>query len=264
MPIVWKAWSFIKRDMVTDLSYKLSFIFQIADILAGIGGYYFLARVTGKAAYGGYDPFPFIVVGVAVNGYMTTCLVCFTQGLRGNQPLGTLKMALVTPTSPVAFILYSALYPLGRATIDASLYLLGGVILGLHMGHVNITGMLIIYVLSALAFSSVGILSATFTLVFKRGDPFVVLFGALAWLLGGVFYPISVLPPLLRHASQLMPVTHAIIGMRAAMLGNATLTQMLPHIALLAIFALIGLPVSLLAFTWGVTWARKAGTLSHF
>ncbi len=264
MPLVWKAWSFFKRDLVTDLSYKLSFAFQVVDILAGVGGYYFLARVTGKAAYGGYDPFPFIVVGVAVNGYMTTCLVCFTQGIRGNQPLGTLKMALVTPTSPVAFILFSSLYPLVRATIDAAFYLLGGVALGLSLSHVNIPAMLLIYFLSALAFSSIGILSATFTLVFKRGDPFVVLFVALAWLLGGVYYPIDVLPPYLKFASQFMPVTHATIGLRAALLANASLTQILPHIGMLALFALIGLPVSLLAFRWGVRWARGAGTLSHF
>ena len=264
MPIAWKAWSFIKRDLVTDLSYKLTFAFQVVDILAGLGGYFFLARVTGKAAYGGYDPFPFIVVGVAVNGYMTTCLVCFTQGIRGNQPLGTLKMALVTPTSPVAIILYSSLYPLARATIDASLYLLGGAAMGLSLTRINVPVMLLIYILSALAFSSIGILSATFTLVFKRGDPFVVLFGALAWLLGGVYYPIEVLPPFLKRASQFMPVTHATIGLRAALLGNASFAHVLPHIGMLALFALIGLPVSLLAFSWGVKWARREGTLSHF
>ena len=32
-------------------------------------------------------------------------------------------------------------------------------------------------VLSLLAFSSIGIMSATFTLVFKRGDPLLWLFG---------------------------------------------------------------------------------------
>jgi ABC-2 type transport system permease protein len=264
MPLVWKAWSFFKRDLLTDISYKLSFAFQVVDILAAIGAYYFLARIIGKAAYGGYEPFQFILVGLAVNGYMTTCLVCFSQGIRGNQPLGTLKMVLVTPTPPVAFILFSSLYPLARATIDAALYLLGGALFGLSLRQVNFPALLLIYILSALAFSSIGILSAIFTLVFKRGDPFIVLFGALSWLLGGVYYPIEVLPSFLRHASQFLPITHATIGMRAALLGNASMAQMFPHIAILALFALVGLPVSLLGFTWGVRWARVAGTLSHF
>jgi len=264
MPVVWKAWAFFKRDLLTDLSYKFSFALQVVDILAGIGAFYFLARVLGKAAFRGYDPFPFILVGVAVNGYMSTCLACFAQAIRGNQPLGTLKMVLVTPTSPVAFILYSSLYPFVRAAVDAVLYLLGGTMFGLSLGRVNFPAMLLLFLLSAVAFSSIGILSATFTLVFKRGDPILWLFGALSWLLGGVFYPVEVLPRFLQHASQFLPITHALVGMRAALLGGVSIAQILPQIGMLALFGLVGLPVSLLGFCWGVRRARTRGTLSHF
>jgi hypothetical protein len=61
-------------------------------VVIGIGSFYFLARVLGKAAFRAYEPFPFILVGMAVNGYMSTCMVCFGQAIRGNQPLGTLNL----------------------------------------------------------------------------------------------------------------------------------------------------------------------------
>lgn len=264
MPLAWKAWAFFKRDLRTDLSYKLSFAFQIVNILVGIGSFYFLAQILGRAAYRGYEPFPFILIGIAVNGYMTTCLVCFAQAIRGNQPPGTLKAVLVTPTSPVAFVLYSSLYPFVRAAFDAALYLLAGVLFGLSLGQVNIPAVLLLFILSVAAFSSIGILSATFTLIFKRGDPFLWLFGGLSWLLGGVFYPLQVLPRFLQYAGQLLPITQALVGMRGALLHNSSLAQLLPQIAVLVIFALAGLPLSLLAFHWGVRWAKIAGTLSHF
>jgi ABC-2 type transport system permease protein len=264
MPLAWKAWAFFKRDLLTDLSYKLSFAFQVVDILVGIGAFYFLARILGQAAFRGYEPFPFILVGMGVNGYMTTCLVCFAQAIRGNQPPGTLKTVLVTPTSPVAFVLFSSLYPSARAAFDAVLYLLAGTMFGLSLGRVNIPAVLLLFLLSAAAFSSIGILSATFTLVFKRGDPLLWLFGGLSWLLGGVFYPIQVLPRFLQHAAQLLPITHALVGMRAALLHHASILELLPQLGVLGLFGLVGLPLSLLAFHLGVRWARVTGTLSHF
>ena len=264
MPLAWKAWAFFKRDLITDISYKLSFAFQVVDILVGIGAFYFLARILGRGAFRGYEPFAFILVGMAVNGYMTTSLTCFAQAIRGNQPLGTLKTVLATPTSPIAFVLFSSLYPILRAAFDAGLYVLGGVMLGLSLARVDLLAVTLLFFLSVLAFNSVGILSATFTLVFKRGDPLLWLFAGLSWLLGGVFYPVEVLPRFLRNAAQWLPITHALAGMRAALLRGAPARELLPQIGALAVFGLVGLPVSVLAFHFGVRWAKVTGTLSHF
>ncbi len=264
MPIAWKAWAFFKRDFFADISYKLSFGFQVADVLIGLGSFYFLARLLGPAALHGYRPFPFLLVGVAVNGYMTTSLVCYSHSIRGSQPLGTLKMVLATPTSPVGFVLYSSVYPIVRAVFDAFLYLVGGLFMGLSLAKVNIPVALLIFLLSEITFSSIGIFSATFTLVFKRGDPLLWLVGGLSWLLGGVYYPIDVLPRFLRDAAQVLPITHALIAMRAALLDHASAASLSPQIAILAAFGLVGLPLSLLAFYGGVRWAKITGTLSHF
>ncbi|PYV07070.1 MAG: ABC transporter permease [Acidobacteria bacterium] len=264
MQLAWKAWGFFKRDLMTDISYKLSFAFQVVDILVGIGTFYFLARILGRGAFRGYEPFAFILVGTAVNGYMTTSLTCFAQAIRGNQPLATLKAVLATPTSPIAFVLFSSLYPILRAAFDAGVYILGGVMFGMSLARVDVLAVTLLFFLSVLAFNSIGILSATFTLVFKRGDPLLWLFAGLSWLLGGVFYPVEVLPRFLRDAAQLLPITHALTGMRAALLHGASVRDLLPQIGLLALFGLVGLPLSLLAFHFGVRWAKVTGTLSHF
>ena len=66
--------------------------------------------------------------------------------------------------------------------------------------------------------------------------------------------------------------SHSIIGplgarrdeLRAALLGGASLADLLPQMGILAIFALVGLPLSLAAFCWAVRRARVTGSLSHF
>jgi ABC-2 type transport system permease protein len=261
---LWKAWAFLKLGLLIDISYKLSFAFQALDILLGIAAFYFLARLLGERTPQGYAAFPFILIGMAVNGYMTTSLVCFAQGIRGDQLMGTLKAMLATRTSPLALILLSSLYPLVRAAVDAGIYLLGGVLFGLSLGQVNLLAALLLFLVSLPAFSSIGILSAAFTLVFKRGDPLLWLFASLSWLLGGVFYPLEVLPPFLQQTAQLLPITHALEGMRAALLSGAAVAELGPQIGTLALFGLIGLPGSLMAFTLGVRRVRVTGTLSHY
>jgi ABC-2 type transport system permease protein len=260
---IYKAWAFFKRDFLVDLSYKLSFAFGAIHILITVAAFFFLAQVLGARTLQGYESFAFILVGLAVNAYMTTCLVCFTQVVRESQLTGTLKAVLVTPTSPTEFLAFSSIYPLARATLDAAVYVAGGLALGLSLARVNPVPAGLLFVASLLAFSSIGLISATFILIFKRGDPLLWLFGSGSWLLGGVMYPTDVLPAWLRQIGELLPITHTLRGLRATLLTGAPLATVLPEMTVLALFAVVGLPVSVAIFEFGLRRARMTGTLGH-
>ena len=263
MRIAWKAYAFFKRDLLVDLSYKLSFLFEAVHIFITVAAFFFLAGLLGAKSLQGYGAFPFILIGLAVNAYMTTCLVCFTQVVRGAQVAGTLKAVLVTPTSATEFLACSSLYPLARATLDATVYGIGGIAFGLSLERINPLATIVVFVASLFAFSSIGLLSATFILIFKRGDPLLWLFGSSSWLLGGVMYPADVLPHWLRRVAELLPITHALRALRATLLGDARMATVLPDIAVLTVYALVGLPVSMAVFNFGLKRARISGTLGH-
>lgn len=260
---MWKLRAFIRRDLAIDLSYRLSFALEAAHVLTAVAAFYFFSQLVGETRPQGYASFPFMLVGLSVNAYMITCFVCFSQAIRGGQPAGTLKAILATPTSSGAFLLCSSVYPFIRASVDAGAYLVAGVLFGLTLWHGNLLAVALVFVLSLLAFSSIGIMSATFTLVFKRGDPLLWLFGSASWLLGGVLYPVDLLPSSLQHLARLLPITHAAEGMRAALLGGASPALIAADLRALAIFALIGFPASVLAFSLGIDHARRVGTLDH-
>ena len=78
-----KAVVFFRRDLVTDLSYKVSFALEAVDILLGIAAFFFFSRLIGDESPQGYDPFAFILVGIAVNGALSTSLGCFADGISG-------------------------------------------------------------------------------------------------------------------------------------------------------------------------------------
>jgi ABC-2 type transport system permease protein len=252
--------AFFKRDLRADLSYRLSFALHALNILLGVGAYYFLARFVDRAALRGAEPFPFLLVGLAVNAYMSGWLVCFTEAIRSGQTTGTLKLVFASPTSGARFILFSALYPSARAAIEAGIYLLGGLALGASLAHANLAAAGVIFVLASLAFAAIGVASAAFALVLKRGDPVLWLVASLSWMLGGVLCPIELLPASLQQVARLLPITHAVSGARLALLDGGSIAG---SAAPLGLFALIGLPVAVAVFGAALRHARAAGSLGH-
>jgi ABC-2 type transport system permease protein len=116
---------------------------------------------------------------------------------------------------------------------------------------------------SLLSFSGLGILSASYLLLFKRGNPAKWLLIGLWGIAGGMLFPVSILPDWLQVVAKLNPMTHALNAMRAALLGNAGLAELRPSIGLLLLFAAVLLPVSMLVFYWTLERTKSSGTLSH-
>jgi ABC-2 type transport system permease protein len=263
MSYIWTLRAFLKRDLAIDVSYRLSFALEAFHVLTAVAAFYFFSRLVGEARTESYASFPFILVGLAVNAYMITCFVCFAQGIRGGQPSGTLKAILATPISSSLFLVGSSLYPFLRSSADAGAYVLAGVLFGVPLGHAHAVSVGLVLALSLLAFSSIGILSAAFTLVFRRGDPLLWLFGSSSWLLGGVLYPVGVLPRWLQRVATLLPMTHAAAGMRAALLAGAPPSAIASNLGALALFAGVGFPLSVLVFNLSLDHAKRVGSLDH-
>jgi ABC-2 type transport system permease protein len=265
-----KLLAFLKRDFLVEVSYRFPFVFQVAWTLLSIASYSFLARFIGRStvpaldAYGG-DYFAFVVIGVALHEYLTTALDAFSRSIRDSQLAGTLEALLATQTSLPTIILSSAAYPFLWRSFNVVLYLLlGAGLFDLRLASGNWAAAILILILSIIVFSGLGILSASFTMVFKRGSPITLLFGGLSWLLGGVFYPVTVMPTWLQRVSALLPITYAIEGMRACLLGAGRWSDLWGSLGPLMLFAFVVFPLSLVSFHYATRHARMTGTLAQY
>jgi ABC-2 type transport system permease protein len=265
-----KLLAFLKRDFLVEASYRFPFVFQVAWTLFSIASYAFMARFIGSAtlpalgAYGG-DYFAFVVVGVALHDYFMTAMDAFSRSIRDAQLAGTLEALLATQTSLPTIIFASAAYPFLWRSFNVVLYLAIGVgFFNLHLVPENWAAAALTLILSVVAFSGLGILSASFTMVFKRGSPIVLLFGGLSWLLGGVFYPVTVMPAWLQRVSALLPITYAIEGMRACLLGAGRWSDLWGSLGPLMLFACVVFPLSLVSFHYATRHARMTGTLAQY
>jgi ABC-type multidrug transport system ATPase subunit/ABC-type multidrug transport system permease subunit len=264
------ALAFLRRDFSSEVSYRFSFFLQLFNIFFSVGVFYFISSLLGQAAapyltqYGG-DYFSFVLIGIAFAGYFGVGLSSFSNSLRQAQTTGTLEAMLSTPTGISEIILSSSLWDYLLTTLRVLVYLVvGAAFLGVNLGSGNYPAALLILVLTVIAFSSLGIIAASFIMVLKRGDPVTWAMGALSSFLGGVYYPVEILPGWLQWISRLLPITYSLQAMRLALLQGASFAVLAPDILALAIFSVVLLPVSLLAFRFAVQRARIDGSLTQY
>ncbi|MDD2665474.1 MAG: ABC transporter permease [Methanocellales archaeon] len=265
-----KAFSFIIRDFVLQTSYKFELFLRLFFMLFSILTFYFIAKLIGGTGlqylepYGG-DYFSFVLIGIAFSGYLTTALRGFSESIRGEQMMGTLEAMLVTPTNTSTIITLSSLWSFIFTSLRVLIYLLiGAFLLGVDMSNANLFAAMLILILTIICFSSIGIISASFIMILKRGDPINMLFMSTSELFGGVLFPITVLPEWLQTVSHLLPITYSLSGMRHALLQGYSLRALAPDIIALAVFTVVLVPLGLLAFTYAVKKAKVDGTLVQY
>jgi ABC-2 type transport system permease protein len=262
--------AFIHRDFRTESSYKTAFLLSVAGIFLRVLIFYVLSRFIGDstsdllADYGG-DYFSFVLIGIAFGGYFGTGLTSFSRGLRQAQTTGTLEAMMMTPAPVPWLIVGSAAWSYLYTTLRVLIYLLlGALLLGLDLKGANYPAAFVGLFLALISFAGIGIGAASIIMVVKRGEPFTALFGNLANLIGGVFFPVTILPDWLETVARLLPITSALRVMRLSLLVGASWSALSTELLTLALFALLIFPSSVLLFRFAVDRAKSDGSLAHY
>jgi ABC-2 type transport system permease protein len=176
-----------------------------------------------------------------------------------------MEALLATQTELPTIVLGSSIYSFVATSTTVLLYLGAGVLLfGVDLSGANVGAAFLVLVLSIAAFSGVGIALASLIVVFKRGEGILGAFTLVPLLLGGVYFPTSMLPDWLQFASALLPITYALRTMRYALFRPDELSRAAGDVVALALFALVALPASVWLFGWAVRQAKISGSLSHY
>lgn len=261
---------FFLRDLATARSYRAAFVIEAVQALLGVAGFYFVSRFVespqiSRALPQGGDYFAFAVVGFAFFDYLAVALNAFDESIEQARQNGILEVLLVTQTSLPMILTGSVIYPFVVMSLRVAAYL-GWAIVFFHFPtqNANWAGALAVLLAAILAFSGLGILASSYLLLFKRGNPAKWLLLGISGVVSGMLYPVSVLPRSLQIIAHLIPVTYALDGMRAALLGHASLVELWPAIGMLLLFAVVLLPLSFVSFSWALRRTKITGTLTHF
>ncbi len=268
--IVRKIAVLFQRDLAIARSYRAAFILELLESLFGVAAFYYLSRFVEspeltRALPQGGSYFAFALVGFAFFDYLSMALNTFDNSIQEARQNGTLETVLVTQTSLPTILAGSALYPFVLMSLRTAVYLAWGVFLfDFPVRAANWSGALLVLLASVLAFIGLGVLSASYLLLFKRGNPAKWLVIGVSGVLGGMMYPVSVLPLPLQRIAYLVPITYSLEGMRAALLGRASIAELWTSLRALLLFAVVLLPLSFAVFSWALRRTKITGTLTHF
>jgi ABC-2 type transport system permease protein len=263
------ALAFLKRDFLIATSYRVAFALDIVYIFFIVPLFYFASRLFTDsnsaflAPYGG-NYFAFLLVGVAFLDYLALSLRTFNSSLRESQLMGTLEIVLLSPTALPKLLVYSSLWGYLFTSIRFFIFMILGLAFGLDFGRANIGAALLILSVAIPSFASFGILIASVTMLIKKGEVLTTVVSAFSLFIGGVLYPTSVLPEWLKTLSKFLPITHALEGMRQAVINGCPTEMIMGNVLVLVGFAAVLLPLGFFIFWWAVHWAKTVGTIAQY
>lgn len=265
-----KLLAFITRDFLIGASYRFAILLRIGALLLSLLVFYFIGRTFSGAIapdlqrYGG-EYFPYVLIGLAVSSFVSVGLHALSRDVRTAQVEGTLEALLCTPTSIYTILLGNSLWAFMTALATCiALLATGCVFLGFRPDPAAWGLAFVVLGATFVAFLLVGILGAAFTMRFKQGNPVTMFFGTAGYFLGGVIFPVEVLPAPLQSCAALLPITHAVKALREVFLARAGAAEIAPLAGNLLLFIAVMAPASLWCFRAAVRRARREGSLVQY
>jgi ABC-2 type transport system permease protein len=255
----------MRRDLHVYLSYRTRLVSQLLTAMFSLTLFYYVSRlvhVSGFPSPKAY--FGFVVVGISLISVLYSCF-SIPELLRQELVAGTFDRLLLSPFGAVRSVLAMSLFPMLFSFVLAALTLgLGCIVFGLSLHWSTVPLALPVMALVLLSFLPFGVLFAALTVVVKQGSVGTSWVIAALSIVGGLYFPVSLLPSWLQTISKLQPFTAATDLLRH-LLVNSTLGES-PQTALLKLvgFAAVLLPASLLILTRSIRFGQRRGTIIEY
>ena len=262
--------AFLRRDFRLERSYRFAFLTQLGGAFTTLLSAGFLSKLvpSDQAAlepYGG-DYFTFVLIGTAALSYFSVALGSFSgQPRPGAEPGHARGAARLTERRA------------GAAAVR------GGVAVPVRDGAARRVPRARVQSCSvprstpltsrwpassscspSIAFSAVGLAGAAVIVLTKRAGLLLTFVAGAFAILGGVLYPIEVLPRVLQFVAEILPMSHGLDGVRRALSPDPDLGAVAVDALVLASFAAVCIPAALEGFRRAVRRARRHGSLSQY
>ena len=253
----------------TAKSYRFSFVLSFVSLAVTIVPVYFVANALQEfmapvISSEGRDYFGFVLIGTAILTLVSAALSSFGSAVSGGLSSGFFEALLVTPT-PLGLLLAGQTgYSFAWAAARGILLVGAGLLLGVDVHWLRLPEALLVTTLLVGAYAGVGLIAAALVVSFRTNA--AIPQGALvvSTLLGGVYFPASVLPRSVAPIAEWLPLTPGLRALRQALLlGYPVSTigsDLLQLVGLALGCALVGVVSLWIAFRY----AKKAGSLGQY
>jgi ABC-2 type transport system permease protein len=257
----------MRRDMHIYLSYRTRLVSQVLTSLFSLTLFYYVSKLVHVDGYSHEAYFGFVVVGIALVGVMYSCF-SIPELVRQELIAGTFDRLLLSPFGAIRSVLAMSLFPMIFAFVLAAITLgLGWAIFGLQLHWSTVPLSVPVMILALLAFLPFGVLFAALTVVIKQGAVGTTWVIALLSIVGGLYFPVSLLPHWLQTLAELQPFTAATDVLRHLLVGTSLGSPgASPGVSLLKLvgFAALLLPASVAVLVGSIRIGQRRGTIIEY
>ena len=219
--------AFLRRDLLTMLSYRAAFVGDLVAIAVQALTFGFIAKLIDPSAMPTYNGvqagyFEFVMIGVVIATVSGLLLQKVSMAIRQEQMIGTLEALLVTPTHPTTVQAGSAAFDLLFVPVRmAVLLLVVALTLGLDFQADGVLPSLVLLLCFVPFVWGLGLVAAGAVVTFRRGGGVIGIAMATLGLASGAFFPLALLPGWVQTVAEANPVAIAIEGIRETLIGGA-------------------------------------------
>jgi len=256
----------LKRDLLVARSYRTRFVTGMLGGLATVTIFYYISRLVRVGqSFTPAEYFAFVTIGIVIFQVLTATLTAPFTALRQELVAGTFERMLLAPggavTSIVSLIIFPVLYALLGVAVTLSFAV---IVFGIDLQWSTVPLALPLAALSVVAFAPFGVLLQASVVVGKKAPPGVNYVVMGLTLIGGLYFPVSLLPGWIQWASEVQPLTPAVDLLRWALAGQALADPAWLDVTRLVGFAAVVLPLSAVTLSAALRLSRRRGTILEY
>jgi len=144
------------------------------------------------------------------------------------------------------------------------LLMTAGALLGVDVHWLRLPEAFVIVALVLAAYSGIGLLAAALVVSFRTNAAIPQALLVLSTLLGGVYFPTTVLPPVVSPLAEWLPLTPGLRALRQTLLLGYPVSSVAGDLARLAGLTLACVVAGAMAMRASLQYARRAGSLAQY
>jgi ABC-2 type transport system permease protein len=258
-------WGIMRRDAILFVSYRTQLISQFLSPLFSITVFYYISRLlTTKSIHspGGY--FGFVIIGLVIVQILTISLGVMPVTVRQELISGTIERFLVSAHGPVNGILGTMLFPLVNAFVSGILMLmLATLIFGLPLATTAVLA-IPVSLLGTLAFMPFALFLVALVMAFKQASSATQFIVSGVAIVGGLYFPVSLLPGWIRWMSDVQPFTPATDLLRHLLVNTPLAHPAGVELLKLVAFSIVLLPAGFALLRVAIRYGQRTGTIAEY
>ena len=252
------------------LTYRTRTLVSLLSVLIAVVPVYFVAGalqpLAAKAiASESTEYFTYLIVGSVASFVVAEAVSSIPSLVNSYITSGTLEQLLTTPIRWPSLLAGLSAYGFAWVALRALVLLVTAWVWATSsIAWPRMLEFTVLMAMLAAAYVGVGLIAGALVLSIRSSLFVPQAVGTISALLGTVYFPASVLPPVFAPFAALVPTTPALRAARQILLRDQPLTSVMPDALQLLAWALGGMAIGGLCFHLALQHARRSGTLTQY